>query len=152
MNESVIIRPIERNEISRAVRMGSDHFIECQMIGKFDPEYMTFTLNHVLDGGAGIILGAFESDILIGYIWGIAFPHFYTGDLEAMAMSWYLIPGRRGGDVAIEMLKKFEDFCREKDCKRMYVGCMENEIAKKFRRVFERNGFREYEIHFVKEF
>jgi GNAT superfamily N-acetyltransferase len=145
-----VIRPLSIEDMDDAVEMGAHHFIECRMSGLFNKETMKKALVDGIENGTAIVLGAYEKE-LIGYIWGMTFPHFYTGDMECMAMSWYVKPSHRGGTEAFRLLKEFEKVAKERKCRRIYVGCMVGDSLKKFARVFTRNGYRIYEAHFLKE-
>ncbi len=63
----------------------------------------------------------------------IVFPHYYTGELTAGEMIWYVKPESRAGGVALRLLAEAEKMCRSIGVKRMQLTAPSEEVGKLYK-------------------
>lgn len=100
----------------------------------------------------GKILVAEEDSQLIGLLAFIVFPHYFSGELTAGEVMWYVEPEYRqaesfGKSVALELLDRAEGMARESGAMRMQLTAPTDAVGI----LYKRRGYKQIEVSYQKE-
>lgn len=87
-----------------------------------------------------------------GFIVGFIAPSFLEpSKIQCSELAWYVEPEHRGSSVAIKLMKKYENFAKEKGCNYVTMVCLDNLNPDKVGDIYHKLGYNTLEHHFRKE-
>ena len=143
-----MIREAEESDIPRIVEMGSRSLKEGpyrDQVG--DNPDITKQLAWDVISQKGRVLVAVEDGQIIGLLAFILFPHYFSSELTAGELMWYVEPEFRRSFTGIALLRAAERMAREMGAKRMQFTAPTNQVAT----AYERLGYSQIEVSFQKE-
>jgi len=143
-----MIREAQESDIPRIVEMGSRSLKEGpykDQVG--DNPDITKQLAWDVISQKGRVLIALEDGKIIGLLAFILFPHYFSSELTAGELMWYVLPEYRKSFTAIALLRAAERMARELGAKRMQFTAPTDEVASAYARL----GYSQIEVSFQKE-
>jgi len=143
-----MIREAQESDIPRIVEMGSRSLKEGpykDQVG--DNPDITKQLAWDVISQKGRVLIALEDGKIIGLLAFILFPHYFSSELTAGELMWYVLPEYRQSFTAIALLRAAERMARELGAKRMQFTAPTDEVAAAYARL----GYSQIEVSFQKE-
>ena len=143
-----MIREAQESDIPRIVEMGSRSLKEGpykDQVG--DNPDITKQLAWDVISQKGRVLIALEDGKIIGLLAFILFPHYFSSELTAGELMWYVLPEYRKSFTAIALLRAAERMARELGAKRMQFTAPTDEVAAAYARL----GYSQIEVSFQKE-
>lgn len=113
---------------------------------RFKEDAWLKTWANLIENGIGTI---FMLDDYSGFIGGICYPDPNTGDMTATEMFWYVDKKQRG--QGLKLLQKFEQWAQQKNCRSVIMVHLTDLMPKALERVYKRRGYKEIEMHYLKE-
>lgn len=89
----------------------------------------------------------------VGYCVGVRSPYFFNNDSSTRTELLYVRPEYRGTYAAIKMVKAFEEWSRLLGALQLFVGVarLDQDEAKKIRKLFPRMGYQWAGSYYIKE-
>lgn len=63
----------------------------------------------------------------------IVYPHYFTGEMTALELIWYVEPEARAGGIAVKLLAKAEEMARGFGVKRMQLTAPTEDVGKLYK-------------------
>ncbi len=137
-----VIREAAASDLPFVVEMGREFLKSGPYRDQADnPEQAAIIAETVRNNGH-ILVSEDESGIT-GVFAFIVFPHYYTGELTAGEMIWYVRPEKRSGGIALHLLAMAEKISRAEGVKRMQLTAPSEEIGKLYKYC---GGYRKMEV------
>ncbi len=143
-----MIRELEKTELDKLCDGAKEWFSSSQILGRFNIEQFKKTWENILDKQIGVIIAAFENDIVQGAIGGIFHPDINTGENTSSEFFWYVKKDSRGSGV--RLLKAFEEWSKKQNCKKIRMTQL-LEGSDGVEKVYRRFNYYPVEVTFVKE-
>lgn len=144
-----MIREANAEDIPRIVELGSRSLVDGPYRDQIAdrPDITTALAKKLLTQTAGArILVAEREDQIVGLFAFIIFPHYYSGEIVAGEMIWYVLPEARiGSNLALALLWKAEQLAHELGAKKMQLTAPTDEIAAMYSKL---RGYRKVETAF----
>lgn len=102
------------------------------------------TLEVIKEKGKVLVLE--EDSAVRGVLGFILFPHYFSGELTAGELIWYVEPEYRKGCPALKLLWAAEALAKKLGAKRMQFTAPTSDIS----RIYERFGYKQVEVSFQK--
>lgn len=109
-------------------------------------QYERFIANKI---GAVIILEDDNTGELYGGMGVIALPDIHCGIMTAVETFWFVSPEHRG--QGLKLLKAFEDWSKEKNCKRLALIHLADSYPEILEKVYKRKKYQLVEKHYLRE-
>lgn len=145
-----IIRLAGDADVARVIEMGRRFLHEGPYRDQLAdvPEVPTRLLAFLVTTDKCKVLVAEEDGKLNGVIAFIISPHYFSGELIACEMIWYVEPEHRKGGVAMRLFWEAEKLAKSMGAKRMQFTAPTDAVAG----VYARFGYKQIEVTFQKEF
>ena len=145
-----MIREARPGDVDRIVELGSKSIAEGpykdQLLDK--PEVTRSLTAKMLASENAHVLVAEDADGVFGLFAYILFPHYFSGEMTAGEMIWYVVPEKRAGSpVSLELLWKAQQSAKEKGARRFQLTAPTPEIG----RMYSQMRFREIETTYQRE-
>lgn len=144
-----MIKLLTTDELPLCYEGGKLFFGEGKLPGGFDPTAFQLTWGGMIATGAGIVYGMFNGNKIEGALGGIIHRDLNNFDMVAVECFWYMLPGSRGNGIAL--LNEFESWAKLAGAKRVAMIHLTNLQPEILRKLYERRGYKEIEVHYVKE-
>jgi GNAT superfamily N-acetyltransferase len=105
-----VARYIDAAEVTEICKMF--HAESWQRFAKFDFDKMQQWIEERIDMDDSDIFTAWDNDLLVGCLVGMAYYYPYSKTLVAGDYIWYVIPEYRGGMIGVRLMKMFEEWAR----------------------------------------
>jgi GNAT superfamily N-acetyltransferase len=102
----------------------------------------------LIETGIGTIFFEEKEGMPIGMIGGVTHPDINSGEMTATEFFWYVDPNYKGS--GLKLLKKFEEWAKDKDCVNIVMVHLENNMPEKLKRIYLKKGFCHIESHYSK--
>ena len=145
-----MIREAEAKDIPRIVELGSKSISEGPYRDQLldNPEVTRSLTAKMLSSENAHVLVAEDADGVFGLFAYILFPHYFSGELTAGEMIWYVVPEKRAGSpTSLELLWKAQQSAKEKGAKRFQLTAPTPEIG----RMYSQMRFKEIETTYQRE-
>ena len=141
------IRPATQSDIPRIVDMGMRQIEEgAYKDQRQNPEQARGLLSALIEKQATHVLLYCEDDKAVGMLGMLIAPHFYTGDMTAHELTWYVEPEFRHSFAAISLLRAAERIARSAGAVRMQFTAPTDEVG----RAYEALGYHKLEVTYEK--
>lgn len=130
------------------VEMGRDFLLNgpYREIISDNPQQAVRFANILLDTPGAKVLVDEEAGQVKGMIAFYLFPHFYSGEMTAMELIWYVDPAERKSFCGIALLRAAERIAREMGARYMQFTAPSEHVG----RIYELAGYRPIEIGYQK--
>lgn len=145
-----MIRNLTIKDIPDALR-GAEIFSSESDYVNADPNTFAVTVSNLIRSDDGIVIGEFEGNVMIGALGGMKYKCPISGTPTAAEIFWFVFPEHRSKFAGPRMMKKFEEWAKEKHCRKLIMVHMADLMPVKLTRYYERQGYRLMEQHFTKE-
>jgi GNAT superfamily N-acetyltransferase len=145
-----LIRAATPSDVPRIVQLGSRSLQDGPYAGmlKDTPERSAEYALQVINGANGkVLLYENEEGKVSGLLGFIIFPHYFTQELTATEIIWYVEPEQRKGGGAMHLLWEAEKEAKSMGAKRMGFTAPTSEIGN----IYERFGYKAIETTYQKE-
>lgn len=143
------IRELHTFELRACLEGGHEFFSEGKLPGAFNEDHFLQTWNGLIQDGRGFILGMFEGSKIIGALAAVLSAEMFSGTQMATECFWFVHAGHRGHGM--ELLEAFEAIAINRGAKLISMIHLMNLQPEKLSALYQRNGYKEVERHFVKE-
>lgn len=92
-----------------------------------------------------------ENDVVTGILGASFTKDMFSGREIAAENFWYVAPHKRGGSLAIRLLKAFEDEAVARKCERIVMVTLEALSPESVSKIFTRRGYSLLEHSYAKE-
>lgn len=135
ITEVMEVRKAEPQDIPRIVELGRRFLLEGPYKDqlKDNPEEATAFAFAVMNHLNGKILVSHGDHGVNGVFCFIVNPHYFSGEMTAMELIWYVEPESRPGGIALKLLAEAENWARELGVKRMQLTAPTEEVGKLYR-------------------
>lgn len=142
------------SDLDRIMEMGLRFWKEgpyCEE--QVSPDVAKRFASNLLESRSSRILVAEQDGMIIGMVAFIVFPHFFTGQITATEMIWFVEPEFRrisswpDGSVAIQLLREAENSARSMGAVKMQFTAPRPQVAG----LYERFGYTETEVGFQRD-
>ncbi len=144
-----MIKELAHNEIQGAADMAPLFFEEGQIPGEFNPEVFVKSWATLIKLDMGKMYALVVEGKEVGYLGMIVTQDINDGAKIAQEAFWFVHPDHRGS--GLKLLLHAEKCAKELSCKRMGMVHLSNTAGEKLSHIFNRMGFREIEVHYIKE-
>jgi len=152
------IRQAEKRDIPQMIPMvRAFHKETLEPFGMgYDTLSVEKTLTAFVDYHVGLVVEV-DGDLpgsthIVGLIGGAIVPSFTDLRIKIFYESmWYVLPEHRGGSNGIKLLKLVEDYCVKVGVNKIVMIGMYNDNREKLAGFYSRMGFKELEIHYIKD-
>lgn len=137
-----MIREATPADVPRVVEMGRRFLAEGPYRDKIadNPEVCAKLAAQLVQNPQAKILVAEEGEQLIGILVFILFPHYFSGEMTAGELVWWVEPRARGR-TGVKLLTAAEGMARDLGAKRMQMVAPTLEVG----RLYKRRGYEEVE-------
>lgn len=144
-----MIREASQADIPRIVELGSESLLEgpYRELIKDKPEQTAQLAIEVIREKGKVLLFENDEGKIVGLLGFIIFPHYFTGEITAGEMIWYVSPDERKGCGAIRLLWAAEKLAKELGAIRMQFTAPTSEVGA----IYKRFGYQQIEVSFQKE-
>lgn len=145
-----MIREATEADVPRIVELGSRSLQDGPYAGmlKDTPEQSAKLALGIIEKSNGkVLLYQNDNGKVAGLLGFIVFPHYFTQELTATELMWYVEPEERKGGAGINLLWESEKQAKQMGATRMGFTAPNADIGK----LYERFGYRQVEISFMKE-
>lgn len=138
------IRPAALGDIPRIVELGRRFLQEGPYKDELadKPEEATQFAANMLNNSKGTILVAEKDGALIGVIAFITMPHWFSGEITATEMIWYVEPEHRAGGIAMRLMWASESLAKALGATRMAFTAPTPQVGE----IYKRFGYKMVEI------
>lgn len=145
-----MIRPLQPDEVHLCVEGGKNFFDEGKIPGGFVPVEFCQKWTKLLAAGHSVILGSFnEAGDITGALGAVLCPSLTSGKLMAVESFWFVIPQYRGH--GIRLLDAFEKWGESRGATMLCMIHLSNLQPDALKSLYERRGYREIEVNYLKE-
>lgn len=118
-----MIREATEQDIPRIVEMGSRSLMEGPYKGLVgdNPAQSAELALQVIKTQSGRVLVAEEDGVLVGLFAFIVFPHYFSGEITAGEVMWYVEPEYRHSFTALALVRRGESMARSLGAKKMQL-------------------------------
>lgn len=144
-----MIRPATVNDLPEIVRMGSRSLMDGPYKEKIkdDPQTAAELVVQVIEDQKGKVFVAEENGKLIGILGLVIFPNYYTREMTAHELIWYVLPEYRRSFTAAALFRRAEAEARNAGCVKMVFTAPTQEVAK----AYEALGYKALEVAYYKD-
>lgn len=135
------------SDVSKIVELGS-RSLKDGPYGKLieDRPEVTRQLTEAIISEKGRVLLWEEGSEVVGLLAFIVFPHYFTGELTAGELMWYVEPEFRAGGSAMRLFWAAEEMARELGAKKLQFTAPNEAVGA----IYKRFGFQQIEVMFQK--
>ena len=108
---------------------------------KFSEDRLLFTVERNLEDLNSILYIAMEDNEPIGLYAGFVSKYFFSDELVANDVAWYVIPEKRGSQVALKLLDMFELWTKNRGVSETRLGFTTDIKGKKFNNLMKKLGY-----------
>lgn len=142
------IRHVTTEELPILLEGGESFYKEGGMFGKFRADNFIRGWTRLLEG-TGTIMGMFnEFGDIEGALGGMHYPELNTGEVVAVELFWYMLPGSRGN--GLKLLKAFERWAAEENCDHVAMIHLTTLQPERLGEIYLRLGYELFECHYIK--
>lgn len=105
----------------------------------------------LLAADVGVVFYEEENGIVSGIFGGVFSPDMFSGRMVAVENFWFVLPHKRGGSLALRLLKAFEDEAKARKCERIVMVTLEALSPESVSKIFTRRGYSVLEHSYAKE-
>src|SRR5262245_8932243 len=135
-----MIRAMTPEELPKIIPGAYSFFREANLPGQFDAEHCIRTWERFLQTDVGVLgWQAAAQSQAIDAIGGVIYPNAFTGQLHAMEMFWYVLPGQRS--IGLKLLRWFEGQALARGARRIIMVCLHNLNRDKIGAFYQRIGY-----------
>lgn len=137
-----MIRQATHADIPRLVELGAMMHAESPAYSRlaFSPEKLATTLGVTVDRGFAQVV---ETDWrVIGGMFGLVVPHWFSDDLQACDLALFIEPQFRGGMAAVRLLRAYGEWAKESGAKQILFGITTGIDVETTQMLCERLGWR----------
>lgn len=146
----MIVRKMTKDDITELISLFVVFHMETLKIYNVSMDSKTVEENIVnyIENHISFVLE--EEKKIVGFIFGVVAP-FPLNDnvLMFIESAWFVKKEHRAH--SIKLLDRVEQYCKDNKITRMIVGNTEMGNCERFKKFYERKGFKLFEQHFVKE-
>lgn len=104
-----MIRPATAADIPRMVELGRAMHAESPVFSRmrFDPEKLAATIAHMIDSPGGFAYVAVHGGQVVGGLVAMAAPHYFSPDLVACDLAFFMAADHRGGLSMVRMVGEY---------------------------------------------
>lgn len=99
----------------------------------------------------GVVFYEEENGVVTGIFGGVFSPDMFSGRMTGVENFWYVAPHKRGGSLALRLLKAFEDEAKARKCERIILVTLEALSPESVGKIFQRRGYSVLEHSYAKE-
>jgi hypothetical protein len=137
------IREATEQDAPRIVEMGSRSLREGPYSDEIDnPEQSLKTALEVMRSESGKILVAEFGGKLIGLLGFVLYPHYFTGQMTAIELMWWVEPEQRASWTAIMLLRAAQRMAKSMGATKMQFSAPTEEVGK----AYESLGYKKLEV------
>ena len=144
-----MIREATEDDIPRLVEMGR-RFIEESPYKEFiasNSEQMESLVGQILANPQGRILLSEKDGIPNGMLALIAFPHYFSGEIIAGELVWWVDPEARAGGTGLKLMRKAEQLATEMGAVKMQMVAPDERIGK----LYQHFGYKKVESTYQRD-
>lgn len=143
-----MIRVATLDDVPRILELGAQSLIDGPYAGKWDnnPEQARKLAEHIINT-AGQVLLYEEGGAVHGLLGFVVSPHFFTGEIVAAEIMWYVLPEHRAGGHALTLLWEAEKTARLLGATRLQFTAPNEKVGD----IYTRFGFEKIEVLYQKE-
>lgn len=144
-----MVREATTEDIARIVELGSQSLIDGPYKGEIDnPERSAKLALQVIENAKGKVL-LWENDDarIVGLLGFVIFPHYFTGELTANEIMWYVLPEERKGGAGIKLLWAAEELAKKLGATRMQFTAPTEEVGA----LYAKFGYFKVEVGYRKD-
>lgn len=135
-----MIRELNVEEFDLLIPLGEEWFKEDNPLKGFNPEKSINSFINLVSSGVGYIIGYFNGEgVLKGGLVFIITPDFFTNDILAQELCWFVSKGSRG--AGIKLLKEYERLAKEKGANQIALCHMVGYQDEQLDRVYNKFGY-----------
>lgn len=145
----MLIREAIEADIPEILKLGSRSLLEGPYKDqiKGNPEHAAKLALSILTKGKGRILLSTLDDTITGLLAFILFDHYFSGELTAGEVMWYVIPEARPGGIALKLLWHAEALAKSLGALRMQFTAPTVQVGN----IYKRFGYHQIEVSYQKE-
>lgn len=143
-----MIREAASSDIPRIVELGSRSLVDgpYRDLVKDTPEQSAKLALQVIEKAGRVLLWE-ENGQITGMLAFILFPHYFTGELTAGELMWYVEPESRPGGAALRLLWAAEELARSLGAQKMQFTAPTEAVGD----IYKRFGYSKIEVSYQKE-
>lgn len=125
------------------IRMGEAFWSETPLssMSTFNPDYLiNFIRGASLEPSASVWV-AEESGKVVGAVAGMVYPLFFSGDLVAQEIFWWVDPETRGTEAGKMLYDALADWAKEAGAVALSMIAIENGKAEAVGKIYKKKGF-----------
>jgi len=147
------IWPLTVEELPRAACYGQAFYAETGAHGTFRVDFFVEIWTALITSGAGVILGLYVEEELVGGLAAMVAPDMYDGRATATEFFWYTTPEHRQGTYPIRLIRAYEQWARDKGVAPtdIRMASLAGENEEQLDRLYRKLGYRLLERHYEKE-
>mgnify|MGYP001163923650 FL=1 len=147
------VRYAKKSDIKIGVTLGAVMWAESSFISSdFSKEKLYKWADALIDDENGFVAVAVDdNDILFGMYLGCIEQHFFGNDIYARDYLWFVEPTKRGGMAAVKLVKKFEEWAKERGATELRPGISTGIYMDKTKGLYERLGYEHVGYLFKKQ-
>lgn len=119
---------------------------------KFVPDRVDAVLHQCFTNPDWLALVLEEEDgRVVGFFCAVATEHFFSTDRYACDLAFYIEPEKRGGMIAVRVIKAYEAWCRIKQVVEVHIGISTDVDAARTAAFYQKMGFHSPAMGFRKK-
>lgn len=138
----MIVREATMHDLNRLVELGRSMFGESKKKKyNFNDEKLKNVIHYLIKEPSGIVFVAVEKEEIIGGFVGNVIQHWYGDDTYSTDFALYITPEKRGGIMAMRMLKRYIAEAKKRNVDEICIGTTTGIETEMVERLYERMGF-----------
>lgn len=145
------IRFLDYDKVSAMESLAQEFYDQGFLPGEFNWPVFRTNWDCWLRSGAGIVIGAWDGDHLMGAIGGLFSEGFSTGELELSELFWFMGQDARGQGLGQQLLDEFIEAGRRAQARRVYMINLSDGSQSALDQFYRSKGFEPMEKRHVLE-
>lgn len=142
---------ITEDTLPKLFQIGHEFCKAARHPGGFCESHFVSVWKILLAHDLGAIFYEEENGALTGIFGGVFSPDMFSGRRVGVENFWFVAPHKRGGSLALRLLKAFEDESKTRECERIVMVTLEALSPESVGKIFLRRGYFPLERSFAKE-
>ncbi len=136
-------------DLQKLADVAHEFYEEGEIPLKFDSNIFINNWTNLINAKIGVIFILINGGNIVGALGGVKYSDINSSEIIATEMFWFVRKEHRG--KGIKLLNEFEKWTKSMGIKKLIMVHLSNLMSDKLKRFYKRIGYKEIEIHYLKE-
>lgn len=145
-----MIRMASMKDIDQLIVLAGLFYCESNIELNFNEAHLEESFKRFIEMPEFCLIVIENQEKIIGMLVGAAYPNFFSGDMQAQEMLWFIDNAHRRSGLGKELLKNFEAWALSKGAKEIAMVALRSLNSDKVAQIYKSLGYKEIERSFVR--